>query len=231
MDEVVRAVRACPSGALGLRLFGESLTNPADQQREPVVEISRDGPYRVRGGIQLKDADGNPVLRNKGASLEHYSLCRCGHSLNKPFCSGMHWYVDFHDPVMPDAPTIFEWAGGLPALTRLTRLFFEKYVPDDPLLAPLFAQMSPDLPDRFAAWMGEVFGGPKEYSERFGDHPHMLSRHAGSGITEEQRARWVAIFIRCADESCLPTDAEFRSAFTAYLDWGSRVVLATSTEG
>jgi len=53
----------------------------------------------------------------------------------------MHWYVQFKDPVTdPDRePTIFEWLGGLPALTRMTRLFYGKYIPADPLLAPLFA--------------------------------------------------------------------------------------------
>jgi hypothetical protein len=32
------------------------------------------------------------------------------------FCSGMHWYVEFHDPVAdPDRePTVFEWAGACP---------------------------------------------------------------------------------------------------------------------
>ena len=63
----------------------------------------------------------------------------------------MHWYVDFKDPVPdPDRePTLFEWCGGLPALTRMTRLFYEKHVPEDPLLAPLFATML-SLP--FACW-------------------------------------------------------------------------------
>ena len=83
--------------------------------------------------------------RNTGASLEHYALCRCGQSQNKPFCSGMHWYVGFRDPVPEPGrePTLFEWAGGLPALTRMTRLLYEKHVPADPLLAPLFADMPP----------------------------------------------------------------------------------------
>ena len=64
-----------------------------------MIEVSKDGPYRITGGILLKDGQGNDETRNQGASLEHYSLCRCGHSQNKPFCSGKHWYVNFHDPV------------------------------------------------------------------------------------------------------------------------------------
>ena len=65
----------------------------------PAIEVTKDGPYRVTGGIPLDDAEGEDVSRDDGASLEHYALCRCGHSQNKPFCSGTHWYVDFHDPV------------------------------------------------------------------------------------------------------------------------------------
>ena len=41
-------------------------------------------------------------------------------------------------------PTLFEWAGGYPALLGLTRIFYSRYVPEDPLLGPLFAKMSPD---------------------------------------------------------------------------------------
>jgi truncated hemoglobin YjbI len=42
----------------------------------------------------------------------------------------------------------------------MTRLFHERDVPQDPLLAPLFANMSADHPERVAKWLGEVFGGP-----------------------------------------------------------------------
>jgi CDGSH-type Zn-finger protein len=63
-----------------------------------MIEVSLDGPYRVTGGLPLTDADGTDVERAEGSSLEHYSLCRCGQSQNKPFCSGRHWYVGFKDP-------------------------------------------------------------------------------------------------------------------------------------
>ena len=65
-------------------------------------------------------------------------------------------------------PTLFQWAGGLPALTRMTRLLYEKHVPADDLLAPVFAGMAPGHPQREAMWLAEVFGGPAWYSQRFG---------------------------------------------------------------
>jgi truncated hemoglobin YjbI len=145
----------------------------------------------------------------------------------------MHWNIEFRDPV-PDPdhePTIFEWAGGLPALTRMTRHFYEKYVPEDPLLAPLFADMSADHPERVARWLGEVFCGPKEYSERHGGYSQMVSQHLGKGLSEEQRARWVELILKAAAEAGLPRDPEWRSAFSSYIEWGSRLALENSQPG
>jgi len=91
--------------------------------------------------------------------------------------------------------------------------------------------MSPDHPERVAAWLGEVFGGPRQYSETYGDYDRMVSRHLGRAITEEQRARWVALLTRSADEAGLPADPEFRAAFTSYLEWGSRIAKENATTG
>jgi CDGSH-type Zn-finger protein/truncated hemoglobin YjbI len=232
MDEIVRAARDCPSGALSYAIDEVEARDEVDHhgRREPAIEVSKDGPYRIVGGIPLADGEGRDEPRADGASREHYALCRCGHSQNKPFCSGMHWYVEFKDPVPePDhEPTIFEWAGGLPALTRMTRIFYERYVPEDPLLAPLFANMSPDHPERVAKWLGEVFCGPKAYSEQYGGYSRMISQHLGKALTEEMRARWVRLIKRAADDARLPADPEFRSVFSAYIDWGSRLALENS---
>ncbi len=143
MDEIIRATRDCPSGALSYALGGTEARADVDGhgQRPPAIEITADGPYRVTGGIPLEGADGKRVRHAHGASAEHYALCRCGHSRNKPFCSGMHWYVGFTDPPRRPSPTLFEHAGGLGPLTRAARLLHEKHIPADPLLAPVFADM------------------------------------------------------------------------------------------
>ena len=125
-------------------------------------------------------------------------------------------------------PSPYEWAGGLPAFTRMTRLFYSKYVPADPLLAPLFADMAPDHPDRVARWLAEVFGGPKDYSEQHGGYPRMVSQHVGRRLTEEQRSRWAALLYESAEEAGLPNDPEFQSLFHAYIEWGSRLAVENS---
>lgn len=128
-------------------------------------------------------------------------------------------------------PTLFAWAGGLPAFTRLTRIFYEKYVPHDELLAPLFADMAPDHPERVATWLGEVFGGPAAYTEHHGGHAHMISRHMGRGLSEAQRARWASLICQAADDAGLPSDPEFRSAFVSYIEWGTHLAVKYSAPG
>jgi CDGSH-type Zn-finger protein/truncated hemoglobin YjbI len=229
LDDIVNAVRACPSGALSVAVDGVESRQLADcTDRAAAIEVSQDGPYRITGGIPLTEDDGSPMPRLAGASLEHYALCRCGQSRNKPFCSGMHWYVNFADPSMPEEPTVFEWAGGYPALLRLTTTFYSKYVPQDPLLAPLFARMSPDHPQRVASWLAEVFGGPAFYSQRYGGYTRMLGEHIGKCLTEQQRSRWAALMTQAADDAMLPSDAEFRAAFVAYIEWGTRLAVENS---
>jgi len=233
LDDLVNAVRKCPSGALGIGIGPAREPNLSDTKRPPQIEVSRDGPYRINGNIELVDEDGGPIAQNAGASAEHFSLCRCGSSLNKPFCSGMHWSVEFHDPV-PDPlhePTLFEWAGGYPALLDMTRIFYSRYVPEDPLLGPLFAEMSPDHPERVAAWLSEVFGGPPFYSERYGGYQRMVSQHIGKQIAPEQRTRWATYMLQSAEDAGLPSDAEFRAAFVAYIEWGSRIAMENSGAG
>ena len=59
------------------------------------ITIRKNGPYRVEapeGSIELVDAEGNQYdLSGKPA----FSLCRCGASINKPFCDGTHSKIGF----------------------------------------------------------------------------------------------------------------------------------------
>lgn len=69
---------------------------PHEPEYEPSIWLIEDpslgvsGPIWVRGGIQIVSADGTPhEIRNR------VTLCRCGHSQNKPFCDGSHITEEF----------------------------------------------------------------------------------------------------------------------------------------
>lgn len=127
-------------------------------------------------------------------------------------------------------PSLYDWCGGHPALRRLTEVFYDRVL-QDPLLEPVFRHMAPDHREHVARWLGEVFGGPTSYTDDFGGYPEMLRHHIGLAITEEQRARWASLIAASADEAGLPADPEFRSAFVAYVEWGTRIARENSGPG
>jgi CDGSH-type Zn-finger protein len=59
---------------------------------EVIIRVNDNGSYRVEGPVKLIDAEGNEFEHK-----EKFSLCRCGHSNNKPFCDGTHRTVGFQD--------------------------------------------------------------------------------------------------------------------------------------
>ena len=64
-----------------------------------------------------------------------------------------------------------------------------------------------------------------------GGHARMVSHHLGRLLTQEQRSRWLQLLLASADEIGLVDDPEFRSAFVAYLEWGSRLAVLNSQPG
>jgi len=112
-EAIIAAVKKCPSGALSYALDGVECRDAVDPARAPTITVSKDGPYRITGGIALTDEQGADEPRAHGSSREHYALCRCGQSKNKPFCSGMHWDVNFKDPVaaVDHVPTLLDNPG------------------------------------------------------------------------------------------------------------------------
>ncbi len=66
------------------------------------ITIVKNGPLRIEGDFNINDPEGI-VYGLGGRTL--LSLCRCGHSKNKPFCDGTHKAMEWLDePVAFDLP-------------------------------------------------------------------------------------------------------------------------------
>ena len=89
VEAIIETIRSCPSGALSYTLDG---IQSEGLQQQPSITVTKDGPYAVAGAAQLLTPSGA-----QGASSEHYTLCRCGASKNKPFCDGTHGSIGFKD--------------------------------------------------------------------------------------------------------------------------------------
>jgi len=87
VGKIIETIKKCPSGALSYSIDGIKYDSFSDSVE---ISMTENGPYTIKGSIELNDDD-------SPESKEHYTLCRCGHSKNKPFCNGQHWYEKFED--------------------------------------------------------------------------------------------------------------------------------------
>jgi CDGSH-type Zn-finger protein len=92
VEQIINTIKKCPSGALSYSIDGVEYRD--QNERKPIVTVYKDGPYVITGGIDLI---GDNIQSAEGSSKEHYTLCRCGASNNKPFCDGMHRVINFKD--------------------------------------------------------------------------------------------------------------------------------------
>ena len=60
------------------------------------ITVNHNSSLRIEGDFELVDPDGKPFGL---AGRTTISLCRCGHSANKPFCDGSHKACSFTDTV------------------------------------------------------------------------------------------------------------------------------------
>jgi len=59
---------------------------------DAIIKARANGPYKVEGPVRIVDADGREFVLPEGSAI---ALCRCGHSLTKPFCDKSHRRVSF----------------------------------------------------------------------------------------------------------------------------------------
>jgi CDGSH-type Zn-finger protein len=96
---VIREAMHCPAGRLVLhdkrtrKEIEEPLPPSIGVVEDPALRCS--GPLWVRGGITIESADGK-----RHETRNRVTLCRCGASVNKPFCNGSHASMKFNDGLM-----------------------------------------------------------------------------------------------------------------------------------
>ena len=89
------------------------------------IVVTKDGPYRVEGGVPLlrtaivQTERGEPIAWDEGPAFETpgevYELCRCGRSSTKPFCDRTHERIPFDGTEIADRGPIAQrreaWEG------------------------------------------------------------------------------------------------------------------------
>lgn len=123
-------------------------------------------------------------------------------------------------------PSLYNFAGGEEALHRLEQLFYDSVL-RDPLLQPLFGAGQPEHVDHLTAFTTESFGGPDRFSRELG-FGHLIAVHRGLKITDEQRGRFVQLYMAALDTAGMPDDPAFRQAVREHVEFGAQVAMQNS---
>ncbi|KAA0018473.1 group II truncated hemoglobin [Antrihabitans cavernicola] len=123
-------------------------------------------------------------------------------------------------------PSMFEFACGAEPIHRLEGDFYARVLAD-PLLQPLFGAGKPEHVDHLSAFTAESFGGPDRFTRELG-FAHLIDVHRGLGITEEQRQRFVELYMAALDDSDLPSDPQYRAAIREHVEFGTKVAMQNS---
>jgi hemoglobin len=122
--------------------------------------------------------------------------------------------------------SMFEHAGGMDALHRLEAHFYSSVLAD-PLLQPLFGAGKPQHVDHLTMFTAESFGGPDRFTRELGFR-HLIDVHRNLKITEEQRERFVELYLAALDATGMPDDKPFRDAVRSHIEFGSKVAMQNS---
>jgi hemoglobin len=122
---------------------------------------------------------------------------------------------------------LYEHAGGHEALHRFVDIFYSSVLAD-PVLQSLFGAGRPEHVAHLTAFDAETFGGPDHFTRELGGFAGLIEAHRGLKITEEQRRRFVALYLAAADTAVLPSDAPFRQALREHVEFGSQVAMQNS---
>jgi hemoglobin len=125
-----------------------------------------------------------------------------------------------------NAPSLYEHAGGESGIHRLEEVFYAKVL-NDPVLKPLFGNGQPLHVEHLSWFTAESFGGPDRFTRELG-FDHVIRVHRGLEITDEQRQRFVDLYMEAMDDADMPSDPAFREAVRSHVEFGSRVAQQNS---
>jgi hemoglobin len=122
--------------------------------------------------------------------------------------------------------TIYEHAGGDEAIHRLEAIFYDKVL-EDPVLRVLFPKRVPTHVDHLTWFTAESFGGPDRFTCELG-FQYIIDVHRQLRISDEQKQRFVELYLEALDEADLPNDEAFRNVVRSHLEFGAQVAQQNS---
>ena len=94
----------------------------------------------------------------------------------------------------PAVQSVYDAAGGDEGLLRLAEAWHARVMADEVVSHAFSHGFHRQHSERLAAYWAEALGGPRTYSERYGDETAVVRIHSGNGPHEEMDRRAIACF-------------------------------------
>jgi hemoglobin len=122
--------------------------------------------------------------------------------------------------------TVYEAIGGDEGVLSLARAWHARVMADE-LVSHAFSQgYHPEHTERLAAYWTEALGGPRRYSDLYGDESGVVRMHSGNGIHEEMDRRAIACFDEALVELGLAEVDRLRKVLHDYFEWTTTTTMS-----
>lgn len=122
--------------------------------------------------------------------------------------------------------TVYEAAGGHDGLLKLARAWHIRVLEDEVVSHAFSHGYHPQHTERLAAYWEEALGGPKVYTDRYGDESFVVRTHSGNGLHEEMDRRAIACFDRALEDIGLAHEEPLRGVLHDYFAWATTTTMA-----
>jgi hemoglobin len=123
--------------------------------------------------------------------------------------------------------SIYEYAGGEDGIRKIVEIFYASIF-DDPVLQPVFKQPVATHVDHLTAFLSEEFGGPARYTNELGGFEKIVAVHRHLRISEDQRQRFIDLFIAALEKAGFAGDSRFVATMKSAVEFGSEVARVNS---
>ena len=122
--------------------------------------------------------------------------------------------------------TVYEAVGGIDGLLRLAGAWHARVMTDEVVSHAFSHGYHPQHTERLAAYWAEALGGPRMYSEAYGDETSVVRLHSGNGPHDEMDRRAVACFDEALIDVGLARDNRLRQVLHDYFAWTTTTTMS-----
>jgi hemoglobin len=116
--------------------------------------------------------------------------------------------------------TVFDAAGGIGGLRRLAEAWHHRVMADEVVSHAFSHGFHPQHVERLAAYWAEALGGPRLYSDSYGNETLVVRMHSGNGEHRDMDLRAIACFDQAMADVGI-SDERLRRVLHDYFAWAT----------